>query len=115
LRRVEIGFIAARTTTGCPLVTPPSRPPALFEPRYHGGPERGELFGQLPDHPCDIRGNTRQHQHQKQPHEAEGTAEHQRNELHAVQTGLEQLCEAYQRFGAPPRLTRSRSSAVIAP
>src|SRR4026208_515156 len=28
-RRVEIGFMAARTTTGWPLVTPPSSPPAL--------------------------------------------------------------------------------------
>src|SRR3989449_8453668 len=30
LFRSERGFIAARTTTGCPFVTPPSRPPALF-------------------------------------------------------------------------------------
>src|SRR4029077_172199 len=33
-RRVEIGFMAARTTTGWPLVTPPSSPPALFDPRW---------------------------------------------------------------------------------
>src|SRR2546430_985663 len=30
VRRVERGFIAARTTTGCPFLTPPSRPPRLF-------------------------------------------------------------------------------------
>jgi heat shock protein HtpX len=30
---VAIGFIAARITIGCPLLTPPSVPPARFERR----------------------------------------------------------------------------------
>ena len=34
LRSVEMGFIAARTITGWPLVTPPSSPPALLEARW---------------------------------------------------------------------------------
>ena len=31
--RVEIGFIATRTTSGAPVVMPPSRPPELLLPR----------------------------------------------------------------------------------
>ena len=36
--RVEIGFTAPRTTSGSPLVTPPVRPPALFERWTHRPP-----------------------------------------------------------------------------
>jgi len=31
--KVEIGFLATEITIGSPVVMPPSKPPALFEPR----------------------------------------------------------------------------------
>src|SRR5947209_4487189 len=49
VRSVESGFIAARTTSGWPLVTPPSRPPALLVERLKPWPASNTISSCTPE------------------------------------------------------------------